>query len=198
MNKINNNILNNNNLSKDFKIQYLLNIINNCTLCNLCRNRNNIVFGEGNLNTKIMFIGEAPGKEEDIIGIPFIGNAGILLNKIILAMKLKRKDIYICNVIKCRPLYNKNPNDYELQQCKKFIEAQIFIIKPKIIITLGKIATNLLLNDNNFISKIRGKWHKYNEILLMPTFHPAYLLRNPNEKKKVWNDLKLVLYVLNK
>jgi len=193
----NNNILNNKNLSKDFKIQYLFkNIINNCKSCNLYKNRNKIVFGEGNLNTTIIFIGEAPGKKEDIEGIPFVGAAGSLLNKIIIAMNLHRKNIYICNIIKCKPINNITPSFYEIQQCKKFLEYQISIIQPKIIITLGKSATNALLNKNDFISKMRGKWHMYNNILVMPTFHPAYLLRNPHEKRKAWSDFKSVITLI--
>jgi len=167
--------------------------INQCKLCQLYKNRLNIVFGNGSLTSKLVFIGEAPGVMEDKFGEVFVGSSGVLLTKMIQAMGFSRSDVYICNVIKCHPPNNRNPEDYELQCCKSFLISQLAIIKPKIIITLGKYASQVLLNIKNNISDIRGKWYFYKDIKVMPTFHPAYLLRHTNKKHMVWCDLQKVI-----
>jgi DNA polymerase len=165
-----------------------------CKQCKLSKTRTNVVFGEGNPNAKLMFIGEGPGRDEDFSGRPFVGKAGQLLTKMIEAMKLKREDVYICNVVKCRPPGNRNPEPDEINLCSQFLEDQIKIIKPKVICGLGAVAVKYLLKDDNIrISRIRGKKFDYNGIILIPTFHPSYLLRNENMKKLAWQDLKLVM-----
>lgn len=169
-----------------------------CKMCGLCTGRNNVVFGTGNPNTKLMFIGEGPGYEEDIQGLPFVGRAGQLLTKIIEAMGLKRRDVYITNVVKCRPPQNRNPLPTEVLACEEHLIRQIDIIKPKMICALGKISAQTLLKTQEPISKLRGKFYTYRGIRLMPTFHPAYLLRNPDDKKLVWHDAKKIMVELNK
>jgi DNA polymerase len=167
--------------------------INGCVRCKLYKNRKNIVFGEGNPKAELVFVGEAPGREEDIEGRPFVGEAGRLLTKIIKAMGLDRKDVYICNVVKCRPPRNRDPEADEIRACFPFLEAQLRIIAPKVICTLGRIAAQTLLGKDFKITKQRGDWHFYKNIPVMPTFHPAYLLRNPNEKRLVWQDMKKIM-----
>ena len=167
----------------------------NCQECPLGKlGRTQVVFGQGNPDTKLMFIGEAPGRDEDLKGAPFIGRAGQLLTKIIEAMKLERKDVYISNIAKCRPPENRTPLTEESEICKKLILfKEIDIIKPQIICTLGACATQALLGNNIKISKARGQFFKFNNYQIIPTFHPAYLLRNPEAKKYVWDDMKKVL-----
>lgn len=167
-----------------------------CHMCHLAKTRKHVVFGSGNINAKLMFIGEAPGQEEDIQGLPFVGDAGMLLTKIIEAMGLKRGDVYICNILKCRPPENRNPLPEEISRCIEYLYKQIDIIKPDIICGLGKFASQILLNTDIPISRLRGKWHELNGIKFMPTFHPAYLLRNPNDKKLVWDDMKKIMEAL--
>lgn len=163
-----------------------------CTLCDLHRARNNIVFGQGNPDALLMFIGEAPGGDEDMQGMPFVGKAGQLLTKIIEAIKLKRKDVYIANILKCRPPNNRDPEPGEIELCKYFLQKQIDIIRPGIICTLGRIATGVILGNDMSISKARGRFHKIGDMLVMPTYHPSYLLRNPSGKRPVWEDMKLI------
>jgi DNA polymerase len=167
----------------------------NCSLCPLSEmGRANVVFGHGNPDAKLMFIGEGPGRDEDLQALPFVGRAGKLLTKIIEAMGLTRKDIYISNVVKCRPPQNRAPLPNESQICKNTILLkEIEIIQPKIICTLGATATQELLDRPVSISKIRGTFIPFHDTLLMPTFHPAYLLRNPQKKKDVWIDMQKVL-----
>ncbi len=160
--------------------------------CQLCRTRTNLVFGSGSPNTKIVFVGEAPGREEDLQGLPFIGRAGQLLTKIIESIGLKRKDVYICNILKCRPPNNRNPFPTEVLACEEHLAKQLDIIKPKIICALGKFAAQTLLRDQTSISKLRGKFFDYKGTKLIPTFHPAYLLRNPQNKHLVWDDMKKI------
>ena len=171
--------------------------IGDCRRCKLADQRKNVVFGEGDPNAKLMFIGEAPGREEDIQGRPFVGEAGMLLTKLIEKMELKRKDVYIANMIKCRPPMNRDPETDELEICRTNIEKQIEIIRPAVIITLGRIALqSILQNPSLKITKARGIFLEYKAIPLMPTFHPAYLLRNPLQKRQTWKDVQLLLSLL--
>jgi uracil-DNA glycosylase family 4 len=164
-----------------------------CTKCRLAGTRTNVVFGVGNPDADLMFIGEAPGRDEDERGEPFVGRAGQLLTDIIKAMKLTRDDVYIANVIKCRPPENRNPEPDELEACRPFIRRQVELIQPKVIVTLGKFGLQSLTGKAYGISAVRGQWLDYNCIKLMPTYHPAYLLRTPSAKKDVWQDMKKVM-----
>jgi DNA polymerase len=164
-----------------------------CEKCKLAKSRKQVVYGVGNPNADLMFIGEAPGHDEDVKGEPFVGRAGQLLTDIIKAMKLTRDDVYIANVIKCRPPENRNPEPDELEACRPYIRRQVEIIQPKVIVTLGKFALQSLTEKAYGISAVRGKWLEYNGVRVMPTYHPAYLLRTPSAKKDVWADMKLVM-----
>jgi len=164
-----------------------------CTLCKLHKGRHTIVFGVGNPEARLMFVGEAPGEDEDLKGEPFVGKAGQLLTKMIEAMGLRREDVYICNTVKCRPPNNRNPEPDELAACEPFLKAQLAAVKPEAIVTLGKFAAQALLRDQTPITRLRGQWREYEGIPVMPTFHPAYLLRSPQEKVKVWEDLQRVM-----
>ncbi len=164
-----------------------------CTRCKLCKARKTIVFGVGNPRAELVFVGEGPGEEEDKQGIPFVGAAGQLRTKMIQAMKFERDEVYICNVVKCRPPGNRNPEPDEIEACEPFLKAQLGVIKPKIIVALGKFAAQTLLRDTTPITRMRGQWREYAGVPLMPTFHPAYLLRSPEEKKKAWMDLQEVM-----
>ncbi|MBM3886469.1 uracil-DNA glycosylase [Candidatus Dependentiae bacterium] len=167
----------------------------NCMSCPLStQGRTQVVFGVGNPNAKLMFIGEGPGRDEDLKGEPFVGRAGQLLNQIIEAMGLKRKDVYISNVVKCRPPGNRTPLPNERNTCKDLLLfRELEIIKPLIICTLGSPSTQGLLGDDVQISQVRGKFHDFQGTLVMPTYHPAYLLRNPAEKRTVWEDMKKIM-----
>jgi DNA polymerase len=154
------------------------------------------VFGVGNPNADLMFVGEAPGADEDIQGEPFVGRAGQLLTKIIEAIELKREDVYIANVIKCRPPGNRNPEPDEVEQCEPFLFRQIDTIKPKVIVALGKFGAQCLLRTVEPITRLRGREFKYRDAILIPTYHPAYLLRNPSAKRDVWQDMKRVREIL--
>ncbi|MBM2804683.1 MAG: Uracil-DNA glycosylase [Deltaproteobacteria bacterium] len=172
--------------------------IGDCQRCKLCSGRTNIVFGVGNPRAKLMFVGEGPGRDEDLQGEPFVGRAGQLLTDIITkGMGIKREDVYICNVVKCRPPENRNPEPDEVAACEPFLTRQIDLVRPEIIVGLGKFAVQTLLQSSVPISKLRGNWHSYHGIKLMPTFHPAYLLRNPADKKLVWQDIKKVIKELS-
>lgn len=164
-----------------------------CTRCKLHKGRTKIVFGTGSQKARLVFVGEAPGEDEDLSGIPFVGKAGQLLTKMIEAMGLKRDDVYICNTVKCRPPNNRNPEPDELSACEPFLVGQLAAHKPEAIVALGKFAAQALLRDQSPISRLRGTWREYQGIPLMPTFHPAYLLRSPGEKGKVWADLQAVM-----
>jgi DNA polymerase len=171
--------------------------IGDCTRCKLhTMGRTQIVFGVGNPNADLMFVGEAPGRDEDLQGFPFVGRAGQLLTKIIEAIALKREDVYIANVIKCRPPENRNPEPDEVASCEPFLFRQIDIIKPKVIVALGKFGAQTLLRTLDPISRLRGRVFDYRGAKLIPTFHPAYLLRNPSSKREVWEDMKLVRSLL--
>lgn len=184
--------------------------IANCKKCSLYKTRTNVVFGEGNPYAALMFVGEAPGQDEDAQARPFVGRAGQLLTKIIEAMGLKREDVYIGNCLKCRPPNNRNPLPEELEACWPHIKEQIGVIRPKVICALGKFAAYDVLKLDSPITKSRGNFYEYKNTLnsnvedatsgaikVMPTFHPAYLLRNPSEKRKVWEDMKKILKELN-
>jgi uracil-DNA glycosylase family 4 len=167
-----------------------------CTRCPLHRTRKNLVFGEGSAGAKLVFVGEAPGEEEDKQGRPFVGRAGQLLTKIIDAMGLKREEVYICNILKCRPPGNRNPKEDEIATCEPFLMKQLEAINPEIICALGTFAAKTLLRTESPISAIRGKFHDYHGRKLMPTYHPAYLLRNPDAKKLVWEDVQKIMKIL--
>ena len=172
--------------------------IGDCTRCVLHKQgRKQIVFGVGNSETEIMFIGEAPGADEDEQGIPFVGRAGQLLTNMINAMGLKRDDIYLANIIKCRPPGNRTPERDECETCSPFLMRQIMTIKPKVIVALGKFAAQSLLRSTEPITRIRGREFAYRDAILIPTYHPAYLLRNPGAKREVWEDMKRVRALLS-
>ena len=164
-----------------------------CTRCKLHKTRTNIVFGVGSPEARLMFVGEGPGEDEDLQGYPFVGKAGQLLTKMIEAMGMQREDVYICNTVKCRPPNNRNPEPDELLACEPFLKGQLGAVKPEVIVTLGKFAAQALLREQTPITRLRGQWREYEGIPVMPTFHPAYLLRSPGEKGKVWDDLKEVM-----
>ncbi len=172
--------------------------LGDCKRCKLCGGRTQIVFGSGNPKADLMFVGEAPGADEDKQGVPFVGQAGQLLTKMIEAMKLTRDEVYICNVVKCRPPENRNPEPDELTACEPFLKAQVASVRPKVIVALGKFAAQALLKDKTAITRLRGQWREYEGIALMPTFHPAYLLRVPSEKKLAWSDLQEVMKKLGR
>ncbi len=168
-------------------------MIGDCKRCGLHKKRKNIVFGSGNEKAEIVFVGEAPGGDEDIQGKPFVGKAGQLLTKIIEAMGLKRDAVYIANIIKCRPPNNRNPLEDEIKECEPFLKEQLRIINPKIICALGTFAAQTLLKTRDNISSLRGRFYLYDGIKVMPTFHPAYLLRNPADKKYTWDDVQKIM-----
>jgi DNA polymerase len=172
-------------------------IAGECVLCGLHKTRNKSVFGDGNRKAELMFIGEGPGKDEDEQGIPFVGKAGQLLTKMINAMQFTREEIYIANIVKCRPPENRNPSDEEAEKCLPYLNRQIDIIRPKVIVLLGAIPLKYLLGLTG-ITKIRGTWYEYRGIKIMPTLHPAYLLRNPTAKKEAWEDLQKVMKFFGK
>jgi len=166
--------------------------LGDCRRCKLHPHRTQIVFGTGNPQAKLVFIGEAPGRDEDLQGEPFVGQAGQLLNKIIQAIQLRREEVYIANIIKCRPPQNRNPKPDEIAACEPFLIKQLQVIRPRIICALGSFAAQTLLKTEEKISSLRGNFHEYQGILLMPTYHPAFLLRNPGRKRDVWEDMKKI------
>jgi uracil-DNA glycosylase family 4 len=166
--------------------------LGDCQRCKLAPTRKNLVFGVGNPNAHLVFVGEAPGADEDAQGEPFVGKAGQLLTKMIEAMGYARQDVYICNILKCRPPGNRNPEPDEIAQCEPFLKGQLAALRPRVIVALGKFAAQCLLRDDTPISRLRGTFRSYEGIQLMPTFHPAYLLRDPTKKKEAWEDLKAV------
>jgi DNA polymerase len=164
-----------------------------CTRCVLCQSRTQTVFGVGDPAARLMFVGEAPGFDEDREGEPFVGQAGQLLNDIIRAMGLRREEVYIANVVKCRPPQNRAPDASESGACRDYLDHQIEIVRPEIIVALGAVATRALLDTAEGITRLRGKFRAYRGIPLLPTFHPAYLLRNPRDKRLVWEDVQQVM-----
>ncbi|MCK4283095.1 MAG: uracil-DNA glycosylase [Candidatus Brocadiae bacterium] len=170
--------------------------VRNCTRCRLHEGRTQGVFACGSPHAALMFIGEAPGRDEDAQGIPFVGRAGKLLDQMILAMGLQREEVYITNIIKSRPPNNREPRADEVEACFPYLERQIELIQPQIICTLGRPATNALLSTNRSMGEMRGKWHFYRGIAVLPTYHSAYLLRSPGQKGKAWQDLKKLIVAL--
>jgi len=167
--------------------------IGDCQRCKLSKGRKNIVFGEGSVGAKIMFIGEGPGEDEDSQGRPFVGKAGQLLTSLITKMGFKREDVYIGNIVKCRPPFNRDPEEDEIKACSPFIKKQAEIISPKVIVSLGRVSTQTLTGLKVPIGKLRGRFYQFEGIPMMPTFHPSYLLRNPKDKWLVWEDAQKVL-----
>ena len=172
--------------------------VGECSRCKLASGRTTIVFGVGDPRAELMFVGEGPGADEDLRGEPFVGKAGQLLTKMIEAMGYRREEVYIANVVKCRPPGNRDPEPDEIAACEPFLKAQIAAVGPKVVVALGRFAVQTLLRDPTPISRQRGRWRDYEGVKLMPTFHPAYLLRNPPEKKRAWEDLQLVMKELGK
>lgn len=176
------------------KLEDIHSELENCTRCKLSKlGRQNIVFGVGNPKAELMFVGEAPGRDEDLQGEPFVGRAGKLLTKIIGAMGLKREDVYISNICKCRPPENRNPEKDEITTCSPFLFRQIAAIRPKVIVCLGTFSAQTLLGTEDKIGNLRGKFFEFKGSKLMPTYHPAFLLRNPNMKRPVWEDMQKVM-----
>jgi len=173
--------------------------IGDCTRCKLATlGRKQVVFGVGNMNADLMFVGEAPGADEDVQGVPFVGRAGQLLTKMIEAMGFSRDDVYIANVVKCRPPENRNPEPDEIDSCEPFLFRQIETIKPKVIVALGAFAAKTLLRSQEPLSKLRGQVYDYHGAQLIPSFHPSFLLRSPGQKKYAWEDLKTALSILSR
>lgn len=172
--------------------------LGDCQRCKLAGKRTNIVFGVGNPDAPLVFVGEAPGADEDRTGEPFVGAAGQLLTKMIEAMGLGRDEVYICNILKCRPPGNRNPEPDEIAECEPFLKKQLAAIRPRMIVALGKFAAQCLLRSDAPISKLRGAWKAYEGIPLMPTYHPAFLLRTPSAKREVWADLQEVMRELDR
>ena len=171
-------------------------LLGDCRRCPLHRTRHSLVFGEGNPEADLVFVGEAPGADEDAQGRPFVGRAGQLLTKIIGAMGMQREEVYICNILKCRPPGNRNPQPEEITPCEPFLIRQLEAIRPRVICALGTFAAHTLLKSEAPISVLRGRFHSYQGIPLMPTYHPAYLLRNPGAKKQVWEDVQMIMKTL--
>jgi len=167
--------------------------LGDCHRCDLAASRTELVYGVGNPNARLVLVGEAPGREEDVKGEPFVGEAGRLLDRILLAMGMQREDVYICNVLKCRPPNNRDPQPDEVATCEAFLIRQVAAIRPQVIVGLGRFAVHCLLKTKAPISRLRGEWQSYQGIPLMPTYHPAYLLRNPDGKRDVWEDMKEVM-----
>jgi uracil-DNA glycosylase len=181
---------------KDDTLPKILEDIGECTRCKLHKGRNKLVFGDGSGKARLVFVGEGPGADEDAQGLPFVGRAGKLLTQMIEAMGLQRKDVYICNVVKCRPPENRTPEPDEVQTCSPFLLRQIDAINPKVIVCLGAVAAKTLLQTNRGVSQYRGEWQEWRGRKLIATYHPAYLLRNPNAKGEVWKDLQKVMVEL--
>jgi len=169
-------------------------LVSRCTRCPLHRGRKTVVFGEGSPGARLLFVGEGPGEDEDLSGRPFVGEAGTLLTRIVEnGMGLKRSDVYICNAVKCRPPENRDPLDEETETCLPFLKQQIRLVGPRVICSLGRVAGRALLGGEFRLRQARGRWHVYNGIPVMPTYHPAHLLRNPSAKRWVWEDVKQIM-----
>jgi DNA polymerase len=181
------------NMGKPEKLEFLEKYLGDCKRCGLCESRTNIVFGVGDPEAKLVFVGEAPGSNEDQQGEPFVGKAGKLLDKMIGAMGLEREDVYICNVIKCRPPDNRDPHVDEIKECAPFLRKQLGVVEPTVIVTLGKFASQFLTDQEETMGAMRGSWHEWEGIAVMPTYHPAYLLRSADQKGKTWSDLQMVM-----
>jgi uracil-DNA glycosylase len=175
------------------KLEFLREYLGDCQRCGLCEHRTNIAFGTGDPEARIAFVGEAPGYNEDQQGEPFVGKAGALLDKMIVAMGLQREQVYICNVIKCRPPDNRNPHTDEIRECSPFLQKQLEAVSPDVIVTLGKFAGQYLTGQDKSMGAMRGRWSQWQDVPVMPTYHPAYLLRSPDQKAKAWSDLQMVM-----
>lgn len=185
-------------LSEIASLDELRSVVAGCRKCGLCETRTQTVFSDGLPTAELVFVGEAPGADEDRQGVPFVGRAGQLLTDIIVkGMKMQREDVYICNVLKCRPPNNRDPLPSEKEQCEPYLVRQLELLKPKVICALGKHAANTLLRKDEATGRLRGKWHQYHGIPLRVTYHPAYLLRNPADKKLVWEDIQHVMRALS-
>jgi uracil-DNA glycosylase len=178
--------------TRDVSLQDVRNDIGECTRCRLHEGRRNIVFGEGSPDAKLVFVGEGPGADEDATGRPFVGRAGQLLDKIIAAIGLEREQVYIANIVKCRPPGNRTPERDEVETCEPFLFRQLALIKPRVVVALGSPAFQCLLRTREPITRARGQWRDWNGMRVMPTFHPAYLLRSPDKKREAWDDMKKV------
>lgn len=178
--------------SRDASMDAIREDLGDCHRCKLHEHRTNIVFGEGSAQAKLVFVGEGPGAEEDATGRPFVGRAGQLLDKIIAAIGLRREDVYIANIVKCRPPGNRTPERDEVETCEPFLFRQLAFIRPEVIVALGSPAFQCLLRTRESITRARGQWKEWNGIKVMPTFHPAFLLRSPDKKREVWEDMKKV------
>jgi len=183
--------------SLDPSLEAIREDIGDCQRCKLHEHRKTIVFGEGNPHAKLVFVGEGPGADEDATGRPFVGRAGQLLDKIIVAIGLKREDVYIANIVKCRPPGNRTPERDEVDTCEPFLLRQLAFIRPEVIVALGSPAFQCLLRTREPITRARGEWREWNGVKVMPTFHPAFLLRSPEKKREVWEDMKKVRDYLN-
>jgi len=176
----------------------ILQDLGDCRRCSLSLTRNHLVFGQGSPEAELMFVGEAPGRDEDMQGVPFVGRAGQLLTKIIAAMGKTREQIYIANILKCRPPENRNPNPDEIKVCSPFLKRQIAAIRPKVVCALGTFAAQTMLNTDTSIGKLRGRPHPLDKTcVLIPTYHPAYLLRSPGKKREVWDDMQMIMKLLD-
>ncbi|HEX8183357.1 MAG TPA: uracil-DNA glycosylase [Blastocatellia bacterium] len=182
---------------QDLSLEAIREDIGECVRCKLHEHRTHIVFGEGDPNAKLVFIGEGPGADEDATGRPFVGRAGQLLDKIIAAIGLKREEVYISNIVKCRPPGNRTPERDEVATCEQFLFRQLALIRPRVIVALGSPAFQTLVRTKETITRARGEWREWNGIMVMPTFHPAYLLRVPEKKREAWEDMKKVREYLN-
>lgn len=171
--------------------------LGDCQRCDLALSRTQLAYGVGNPNARLLIVGEAPGREEDLKGEPFVGEAGQLLDRILLAIGMQREDVYLCNVLKCHPPNNRDPQPDEMATCEAFLMRQIAAIRPQVIVSLGRFAVQSLLKNKGQLSSLRGQWQQFQGTPLMPTYHPAYLLRNPEKKRDVWEDMKEVLRLLN-
>jgi DNA polymerase len=174
-------------------LEVLAEIAAACQACGLCEHRKSVVFGEGDPNARVLFIGEGPGAEEDRTGRPFVGQAGRLLDGMIQAMGLDRQRVYITNIVKCRPPGNRDPREEEVAACAEYLDRQVELIRPAVIVALGKPAAHRLTGTRKPIGALRGRWSSYRGIPLMPVFHPAFMLRNPKAKREAWEDLKLIM-----
>ena len=175
------------------KLASIREVLGDCSRCGLCDGRTHIVFGAGSADTDLVFVGEAPGADEDRVGKPFVGEAGKLLDKMIVAMGRSRDDVYVSNVLKCRPPENRDPTRDEVQTCSPFLVQQLEAIRPRVIVAMGRVATNVLLDRDGTLGEVRGRWHEFNGIPVMPTYHPAFLLRSPDAKRPAWDDLQAVM-----
>jgi DNA polymerase len=180
-------------ISTSSDLEGLAESLHECARCRLSEKRTTVVFGEGDQDARIMFIGEGPGAEEDRSGRPFVGQAGRLLDRMIVAMGFERSQTYIANVVKCRPPGNRDPKEDEIAACSPFLDRQIDLIRPEVIVALGRFAANRLTGTDKPLGALRGRWSHYKGVPLLATYHPAYLLRTPADKRKVWDDLKLVM-----